>query len=147
REPQGMRGRIEVDVTLTRAERADLADVFRDLKRLSDEYHALAVKLVDASKRMGEAAGVLYALDPVERPGAVLLAPHDKAFDGANVVDIAVFVPAVGGKPAKLVIIESKGGREGKLETAEVYDEQKREWVNAQQGSPEYLRRTLAIDI
>ncbi|WP_280201233.1 toxin glutamine deamidase domain-containing protein [Nocardia cyriacigeorgica] len=108
-----------------------------ELRAEAERYNDLGQDMVATSKLLGELGATAFVLDPALRPGAVQLTPFPGAFDGANTVDIAALQPGTGGKPPKLVVVEAKGvgSTLGGSKT-----------VSAQQGSPEYLRRTLAID-
>ncbi|MGK8520579.1 hypothetical protein ACRS6B_02990 [Nocardia asteroides] len=108
-----------------------------EMERHAVEFNRLGPLLVNASKALGELGGRAFALDPNKRPGAVLLSPFEGAIDGADTVDIAVLVPGGDGRPPKLVVVEAKGVG-SRLQGSKV--------AEAQQGSPEYLRRTAAID-
>ncbi|WP_280186694.1 hypothetical protein [Nocardia gipuzkoensis] len=126
-----------LESSLSDAEKLAKLDRLAEMERNAAEFNRLGPLLVSASKTLGELGGKAFALDADVRPGAVLLSPFDGAIDGADTVDIAVLVPGVDGGPPKLVVIEAKGvgSQLGGSKVAE-----------AQQGSPEYLRRTAAID-
>uniref|UniRef100_UPI0024552B2E hypothetical protein n=1 Tax=Nocardia abscessus TaxID=120957 RepID=UPI0024552B2E len=126
-----------LESSLSDAEKLAKLDRLAEMERNAAEFNRLGPLLVNASKTLGELGGKAFALDADERPGAVLLSPFVGAIDGADTVDIAVLVPGVDGGPPKLVVIEAKGvgSQLGGSKVAE-----------AQQGSPEYLRRTAAID-
>ncbi|MFE5462453.1 hypothetical protein ACFQ9K_35020, partial [Nocardia sp. NPDC056564] len=110
-----------------------------DMEENAREYNRLGKEMVATSKLLGELGATAYALDPDIHPGAVQVTPFKGAFDGNNSVDIAVFIPRDGDTPAKLVVIEAKGVGSDLGSAATPAG-------RAQQGTPEYLRRTLAID-
>ncbi|NEW58720.1 hypothetical protein GV794_24220 [Nocardia cyriacigeorgica] len=136
-EMQSQQRKILADQSLSDADRAQRLKDLHDLRTRADKYNTLGRQMVATSKLLGELGGTAFAMDPALRPGAVQITPFDGAFDGANVVDIAVLVPGTDGNPPKLVVVEAKGVGSilGGSKTA-----------SAQQGSPEYLRRTVAID-
>ncbi|MGK8485856.1 hypothetical protein [Nocardia asiatica] len=126
-----------LESSLSDAEKLAKLERLAEMHSNAKEFNRLGPLLVNASKTLGELGGRAFGLDADQRPGAVLLAPFEGAIDGADTVDIAVLVPGAGGEPPKLVVIEAKGvgSQLGGSKAAE-----------AQQGSPEYLRRTAAID-
>ncbi|MFD6391890.1 T3SS effector HopA1 family protein, partial [Nocardia sp. NPDC060259] len=136
-EIQRQTAKVEADASLSEADLIDKLGKLADLEDLATKYNDLGPELVEASKQLGELAGLAFTLDGQLRPGAVLLSPFDGAFDGAGTVDIASLVPGVGDAPPTLVVVEAKGvgSTLGGSKTA-----------RAEQGSPEYLRRTLAMD-
>ncbi|MFE6923270.1 T3SS effector HopA1 family protein, partial [Nocardia sp. NPDC057663] len=136
-EIQRQQARVEADPTLSEADLIDKLTKLADLEAAATKYNDLGPKLVDASKQLGELAGRAFALDPQVRPGAVLLSPYVGAFDGAGTVDIASMVRAVDGQPPTLVVVEAKG-------VGSTLGGSKK--ARAEQGSPEYLRRTLEMD-
>lgn len=136
-ETQRQQARLYADPSLTEADLVGKLATLADLEVAATKYNDLGPKMVEVSKHLGELAGRAFALDPQTRPGAVLLSPFDGSFDGANTVDIASMTRSVDGAPTTLIVVEAKGvgASLGGSKTA-----------HAQQGSPEYLRRTLAID-
>ncbi|MGK8511912.1 hypothetical protein ACRS5S_29115 [Nocardia asiatica] len=126
-----------LESSLSDAEKLAKLERLAEMHSNAKEFNRLGPLLVNASKTLGELGGRAFGLDADQRPGAVLLAPFEGAIDGADTVDIAVLVPGADGEPPKLVVIEAKGvgSQLGGSKVAE-----------AQQGSPEYLRRTAAID-
>ncbi|WP_280498821.1 toxin glutamine deamidase domain-containing protein, partial [Nocardia cyriacigeorgica] len=129
--------RISSDRDIPEPERIAKLIRLGELRAEAERYNDLGQDMVATSKLLGELGATAFVLDPALRPGAVQLTPFPGAFDGANTVDIAALEPGAGGKPPKLVVVEAKGvgSTLGGSKTA-----------SAQQGSPEYLRRTLAID-
>ncbi|WP_280439271.1 toxin glutamine deamidase domain-containing protein, partial [Nocardia cyriacigeorgica] len=129
--------RIASDRDIPEPERIAKLIRIGELRAEAERYNDLGQEMVATSKLLGELGATAFVLDPALRPGAVQLTPFPGAFDGANTVDIAALEPGTGGKPPKLVVVEAKG-------VGSTLGGSKS--VSAQQGSPEYLRRTLAID-
>ncbi|WP_156371328.1 hypothetical protein, partial [Nocardia arizonensis] len=134
---QQLEAEIVSDPSLSEAEVVNRLTDLADLEDTARRYNDLGREMVDFSKRLGELAGLGYALDSDLHPDAVLLTPFAGAFDGAGVVDVASMVHARGVDPTTLVVVEAKGvGSElGGSKT-----------ISAQQGSPEYLRHILGLD-
>ncbi|MFI1239765.1 WXG100-like domain-containing protein, partial [Nocardia salmonicida] len=126
-----------------------MSELFDKLNRLKEfelnanKFNGHRPALVDHSKTLGELGARAFGLDPARFPGAVLLSPFHgdidgrAVIDGANTLDVVVYVPGVDGAPPTLVSHEAKGvgSRLGGSKIA-----------SAEQGSPEYYRRTLKID-
>ncbi|MEU6188351.1 hypothetical protein ABZ824_20660, partial [Nocardia sp. NPDC047038] len=132
--------KLEIEILesdLSDEEKQAKLDRLGEMERNAAEFNRLGPLLVKASKTLGELAGRAFGLDSEARPGAILLSPFEGAIDGADTVDIAVLVPGADGGPPKLVVIEAKGVH---------WDLGGSKVAEAQQGSPEYLRRTAAID-
>ncbi|WP_280305178.1 YwqJ-related putative deaminase [Nocardia neocaledoniensis] len=126
---------LDNDATLTQAEKEAKAAKLTALEATANKYFKMGVKMVALSKLLGETAGLDYALS---RPGSILLTPFVDAFDGAGVVDIASIVPPTRpGDPPTLLVVEAKGVG-ATLGGSKI--------ARAEQGSPEYLRRTLEMD-
>ncbi|WP_427905536.1 hypothetical protein [Nocardia sp. FBN12] len=126
---------VMADESLTPEEMVSKLEALADLESAAERYFTLGTEMVGVSKLLGETAGLDVALS---RPGAVLLTPFVGAFDGAGVVDIASYVPPAGaGSPPTLLVVEAKGVGAG-LGGSKI--------ARAEQGSPEYLRRTLDMD-
>ncbi|MGW5385210.1 WXG100-like domain-containing protein, partial [Nocardia sp. NPDC003963] len=125
------------DESLSEDDRQDRLALLDDLRSHAEQYHALVRQEVLTSQQLGELGGLAYALDPDLHPGAIQLSPFEGASSAKNVVDIAVLVPGTADSPPKLLVVEAKGGS-STLGGSRVSD--------AQQGSPEYLVRTLAMD-
>ncbi|MFE9787959.1 hypothetical protein ACFYO7_21525 [Nocardia salmonicida] len=135
---QNLRQEIRSDPTLTPDERTARLELLGDLEDTATDYNDLGREMIEVSKTLGEVAGIDFALDPDARPRAVLLTPFEGAFDGAGVVDIAAYVPRADADSAPtLVVVEAKG-------VGSVLGGSK--IAQAEQGSPEYLRRTLDMD-
>ncbi|WP_222596517.1 YwqJ-related putative deaminase, partial [Nocardia neocaledoniensis] len=133
-----LRQEVRADTTLSTEEKIRKLDLLKDLRDVAIEYNDLGREMIEVSKKLGELAGLDYALDPDARPGAVKLSPFDGAFDGAGVVDIASFVPrGEGDSGPTLLIVEAKGVG-STLGGSKV--------ISAEQGSPEYLRHILNKD-
>ncbi|MFC4377440.1 hypothetical protein ACFO5K_25500, partial [Nocardia halotolerans] len=135
---ESLRREIQTDTSLSPDEQTRRQIRVDELEDTARDYNDDGRKMIQASKTLGEVAGIDFALDPDARPGALLLSPFEGAFDGAGVVDIAAYVPRADDDSApKLVIVEAKGVGSvlGGSKTAQ-----------AEQGSPEYLRRTLNMD-
>ncbi|WP_370465908.1 hypothetical protein, partial [Nocardia sp. GTS18] len=133
-DPQLQRRETEI---IDKLERLD------EFERAAACFNRLRPQLVAHSKALGELAARAFGLDPAEFPGAVLLSPFDgdidgrPVIDGANVLDVVVYVPGTDGAPPALISHEAKGVG-SKLGGSKV--------ASAEQGSPEYYRRTLRID-
>ncbi|MGV9482880.1 hypothetical protein [Gordonia aichiensis] len=126
---------VDNDATLSQAEKDAKAAKLLALQSTANKYFTMGVKMVALSKLLGETAGLDYALS---RPGAILLTPFIGAFDGAGVVDMASIVPPTRpGDPPTLLVVEAKGVG-ATLGGSKI--------ARAEQGSPEYLRRTLDMD-
>ncbi|MFC9474166.1 hypothetical protein ACFTS5_18465 [Nocardia sp. NPDC056952] len=135
---QNLRQEIRSDATLSPDERTARLELLGDLEDTATDYNDLGREMIEVSKTLGEVAGIDFALDPDARPRAVLLTPFEGAFDGAGVVDIAAYVPRADADSAPtLVVVEAKG-------VGSVLGGSK--IAQAEQGSPEYLRRTLDMD-
>ncbi|MFD4428487.1 hypothetical protein [Nocardia sp. NPDC058497] len=135
---QQLREEIHADTSLSPDELADRLDLLGDLEDTATDYNNLGREMVEVSKKLGEVAGIDFALDPDARPRAVLLTPFEGAFDGAGVVDIAAYVPRPDADSAPtLLVVEAKG-------VGSVLGGSK--IAQAEQGSPEYLRRTVDMD-
>ncbi|MEV4153851.1 hypothetical protein AB0J48_12585 [Nocardia salmonicida] len=135
---QNLRQEIRSDPALSPDERTARLELLGDLEDTATDYNDLGREMIEVSKTLGEVAGIDFALDPDARPRAVLLTPFDGAFDGAGVVDIAAYVPRADADSAPtLVVVEAKG-------VGSVLGGSK--IAQAEQGSPEYLRRTLDMD-
>ncbi|MGF0315119.1 hypothetical protein [Nocardia fluminea] len=140
--PEKLAGRIEdltaevmADESLTPEEMVGKLESLADLESAAEQYYKLGTEMVGVSKLLGETAGLDVALS---RPGAVVLTPFAGAFDGAGVVDIASYVPPTDADSSPtLLVIEAKGVGAG-LGGSKI--------ARAEQGSPEYLRRTLDMD-
>jgi hypothetical protein len=136
---------IARDNSLDAAQKREKLERLATMESLAQQYNAQLSTAKNLSKEMGDIGTVANILDPVARPGAVLLTPFDGFFDGSNTIDVGAFLPAreAGpgdpGREPTFVINEAKGGtsRLGYAETPN---------GRAEQGSPEYLQRTLAID-
>lgn len=136
---------------ISRDNSLDAAQKENKLKRLMEmEYHAKKYNELQrqtklTSKAMGDIGAIAHILDPVARPGAVLLTPFDGFLDGANTIDVGAFLPAREpgpgdpGRAPTFVVNEAKGGT-STLKAADTPE------GRAEQGAPEYLRRTLSID-
>ncbi|MBO0881711.1 MAG: hypothetical protein J2P17_15495, partial [Mycobacterium sp.] len=116
---------------------AEMRNRLLDMQIAAEDFNRLGVEMVDVSKRMGEVAGIAFALD---RPGAVLLSPLLGATDRTNSFDVIAFVPNVDGAPPTLIVVECKG-LGATLGTAST------EYGRAEQGSPEYALRTARTDV
>ncbi|MFD3744515.1 hypothetical protein [Nocardia sp. NPDC058633] len=135
---QNLRQEIRSDTSLSPDERTSRLELLGDLEDTATDYNDLGREMIEVSKKLGEVAGIDFALDPDARPRAVLLTPFEGAFDGAGVVDIAAYVPRADADSAPtLVVVEAKG-------VGSVLGGSK--IAQAEQGSPEYLRRTLDMD-
>ncbi|MFD6105984.1 hypothetical protein ACFWFQ_25325, partial [Nocardia salmonicida] len=135
---QNLRQEIRSDPALSPDQRTARLELLGDLEDTATDYNDLGREMIEVSKTLGEIAGIDFALDPDARPRAVLLTPFDGAFDGAGVVDIAAYVPRADADSAPtLVVVEAKG-------VGSVLGGSK--IAQAEQGSPEYLRRTLDMD-
>lgn len=131
------RQRARDDGTLSDYERArKLADL-DTLRFHSERYHRLVGRMTETSELLGEMGGLAYALDADLHPGAIQLTPFEGASTAKLVVDIAVLIPGTATDPPTLLIVEAKGA-DSALGGSRRAD--------AQQGAPEYLRDTLAID-
>ncbi|MEU2136640.1 hypothetical protein, partial [Nocardia rhamnosiphila] len=129
--------RVRDDGTLSEYERArQLADL-DTLRARSERYHRIVGRMSETSQLLGELGGLAFALDAELHPGAIQLTPYEGASTAKLVVDIAVLVPGTGTGAPKLLIVEAKGA-DSPLGGSRRAD--------AQQGAPEYLRDTLAID-
>ncbi|MEU4319040.1 hypothetical protein AB0F85_16210 [Nocardia fluminea] len=126
---------VDNDATLSQAEKEAKAAKLMALESTANKYFKQGVKMVALSKLLGETAGRDYALS---RRGSILLTPFIGAFDGAGVVDYASIVPPTRpGDPPTLLVVEAKGVG-ATLGGSKI--------ARAEQGSPEYLRRTLDMD-
>ncbi|WP_415842925.1 hypothetical protein, partial [Nocardia ninae] len=134
-----LKDQIRNDSELSSAEKVAKLALLRDLQATAENYNDLGPRMVQVSKDLGELGARAWGLDRALHPDAVNLTDFPGAKDGPDLVDLAVLVPDPDGGPPKLVIIEAKGVGSG-LGGANTVD------GRAQQGSPEYLRRTLAMD-
>ncbi|WP_406265611.1 FHA domain-containing protein [Nocardia sp. NBC_00881] len=136
---QDLREEIREDPSLSDVDKQAKLDRLREMGEYARKYNLLGVEMVATSKEMAELGGNAYAVDPVDRPGALLLTPFDGAFDGRDTFDTASYVPATENTPPTLLLVENKGvgSQLGSAMT---------ETGRAQQGSPEYAQRTAAID-
>lgn len=132
-----LRQRVREDGTLSDYERArQLADL-EALRAHSERYHRIVGRMSETSQLLGELGGLAFALDAELHPGAIQLTPYEGARTAKLVVDIAVLVPGTATSAPKLLIVEAKGA-DSPLGGSRRAD--------AQQGAPEYLRDTLAVD-
>ncbi|MGW0180772.1 hypothetical protein, partial [Nocardia sp. NPDC003345] len=129
--------RVRRDPALNETRRAQRLAILDELREHARQFHDLRLREVATSQHLGELGGLAYALDPELHPGVVQLTPLEGDSTASNVVDIAALIPGSGNTPPKLLVVEAKGG-------GSPLGGSRR--VDAQQGSPEYLRRTLAID-
>ncbi|WP_225732627.1 toxin glutamine deamidase domain-containing protein [Nocardia sp. JCM 34519] len=121
------------DKSLTEADRLAKLDRLYDMQDIARRYNDLGPQMNAVSKEMGEVGGIAHA---TERDSSVLLTPFKDARDGRDLLDVTSFVQ---GENPTLVANESKGGG-SPLEAADTAK------GRAQQGSPEYFERTVAID-
>ncbi|MGI5223180.1 hypothetical protein [Nocardia sp. CA-290969] len=143
---------IARDSSLNGTQKRERLERLNEFESLATRYNEQLNQAKALSKEMGEIGAIAHALDPIARPGAILLAPFDglidgsKCIDGRDTIDVISFLPAresgpgLPGRPPTLVLNEAKGGG-SPLKDADTPD------GRAEQGSPEYLRRTLAIDL
>ncbi|MBV7706486.1 hypothetical protein NOVA_27240 [Nocardia nova] len=131
--------RIQADRSLPDNEKAAKLDRLDEMRAAADERNHWAPQVGAASKELGDTAGPAFLTDPEERPNTVLLTPFPEAFDGARILDGAAFTPATDTTPPTLHSGENKGVS-SPLQSAET------ETGRAEQGSPEYYQRTVAID-
>ncbi|MGF6882690.1 cysteine synthase [Nocardia sp. GAS34] len=111
----------------------------RELRGIAWRYHKIGENMVKASKSIGDIPGFAYANDPAEHPDAVIMHPIDEVWDGNDSFDVPLFMPARDGEPPIFKTIENKGvgSSLGKADTPA---------GGAEQGSPEYQSRTLALE-
>ncbi len=130
---------INSDPQLGTQDRIAKLDRLREMLDAARTYNRLGPELVTASKDMADLGGKAVAIDPVDRPGAILLSPFAGAIDGSHTFDTVSFLPATESRLPTVVAIENKGVG-STLEDASTKD------GPAQQGSPEYYARTIEID-
>jgi hypothetical protein len=107
---------IARDNSLDAAQKREKLERLATMESLAQQYNAQLSTAKNLSKEMGDIGTVANILDPVARPGAVLLTPFDGFFDGSNTIDVGAFLPAreAGpgdpGREPTFVINEAKGG-------------------------------------